>query len=274
MLGSAIIVFRETMEAALIIGIIAAATRSLRHRNAWLLGGIGAGIGGALVVASLTGWIAELAQGVGQELFNAGVLGLAAAMLAWHNIWMARHGMQLAREARQIGQDLAAGGREMSALALVIALAILREGSETALFLYGLLAGGEEALATVLAGGALGLMAGALAGYGLYAGFVRIPVRMFFAATSGLILFLAAAMASQMARFLAQADILPSFANPLWDTSRLLHDTSVLGRLLHSLVGYEAMPSGIQVVFYAATVILVLTGMHFSRVRPPSPANH
>ena len=270
MLGSAIIVFREVLEAALIIGIIAAATRNLPGRNIWLLAGITAGALGSVIVASLTGEIAELAEGVGQELFNAGILGVAAMMLAWHNIWMARHGRQLASNARQLGNDVASGGREMSALALVVTLAILREGSETALFLYGLLAGGEQSFASVIGGGAIGLIAGALAGYGLYAGFLTIPARLFFAATSGLILLLAAAMASQAARLLVQADLIPSLANPLWNSSWFLDNSSLLGRFLHTLIGYEAMPSGIQVVFYTATLILILTGMHFFRPRPPT----
>lgn len=271
MLGSAIIVFREALEAALIIGIIAAATRNLQSRNAWLIIGVSAGVFGSLLVASLTGQIADLAQGVGQEIFNASILGLAAAMLAWHNIWMARHGMQLAKGAKQLGQDVASGNREMSALGLVIALAILREGSETALFLYGLLSGGEETISTVLGGGAIGLIVGALAGYGIYAGFVRIPARLFFAATSGLILLLAAAMTSQGARFLVQADVLPSLANPLWNTSWLLDNGSLPGRFMHTLIGYEAVPSGIQVVFYIATLIFILAAMRFFRIRPPSP---
>lgn len=271
MLGSAIIVFRETLEAALIIGIIAAATRGLPFRNAWLLTGIGAGVVGSLIVASLTGQIAQLAEGAGQELFNASVLGLAAVMLACHNIWMARHGVQLAIGAKQLGQEVATGSRAMSALGLVIALSVLREGSETALFLYGLLAGGAESLTTVLSGGATGLFVGAVAGYGLYTGILRIPVRVFFAVTSGLILLLAAAMASQAARFLVQADVLPSLGNPLWNSSWLLDNTSMVGRFLHALVGYEAMPSGIQVVFYTATLILILAGMRLFRVQRPSP---
>lgn len=269
MLGSAIIVFRETFEAALIIGIIAAVTRSLPGRNRWLALGVLAGIAGSGFVASLAEWISNLAEGTGQEIFNAGVLGIAAAMLAWHNIWMARHGAQLARDARQLGLAVREGNREMSALALVIALAVLREGSETALFLYGLLAGGSQTLADVLAGGALGLAAGAASGYALYSGFVHIPARLFFSATSGLILLLASAMASQMARFLAQADFVPSLATPLWDTSWLLDDQSTLGRFLHTLVGYEAMPSGIQVLFYVATALLILGGMRLARSRPP-----
>ena len=268
MLSSAIIVFRETLEAALIISIIAVATRGLRARNAWLGTGIVAGVLGSLLVALFTGKIADLAEGMGQELFNAGVLGLAAAMLAWHNIWMARHGMELARDAKQLGQDVSSGNREMSALALVVGLAILREGSETALFLYGLLSGGEETMASVLGGGALGLCAGGLTGYGLYVGVLRMPTRIFFSVTNVLILLLAASMASQSARFLVQADVLPSLASPLWNTTWLLDNASMAGRVLHTLMGYEAVPTGIQVVFYVSTLALVLAGMRLARIRP------
>lgn len=268
MLGSAIIVFRETLEAALIIGIIAVATRNLKSRNQWLAVGMGAGIVGSLLVALFTGKIAEVAQGFGQELFNASVLLLAAAMLAWHNIWMARHGMELARNVKQLGQDVHSGNREMSALALVIGLAILREGSETVLFLYGMLTGGDESVSSVVGGGVIGLLLGSVAGYGLYAGVLRIPARHFFNATSALILLLAAAMASQAARFLVQADVLPTLASPLWNTAWLLDDNSTFGRVLHTLVGYDSSPSGIQVGFYVATLALILSGMRLVRSKP------
>jgi high-affinity iron transporter len=274
MFGAAIIVFRETIEAALIVGIVAAATRGLPARNAWLAGGIGAGLAGALIVAALAGNIAEWAAGAGQELLNAVILGLAAAMLAWHNIWMASHGRTLAHDARSLGQDVVAGQREMSALGLVVMLAIMREGSETALFIYGLMTGSAESAGAVLAGGALGLLAGALAGAALYAGFVRIPMRWFFAATGALVTLLAAAMASQAAYFLVQADLLPELAHPLWDTSALLPNGSLAGRALHTLVGYEAMPSGIQVVFYVATFLAIVAGMSLTTTRPaPRAAN-
>lgn len=267
MLGSAIIVFRETLEAALIIGIIAVATRDMPKRNLMIALSIAAGVLGSLLVASGTQRIAELADGMGQELFNAGVLTAAALMLAWHNIWMSRHGMQMAKDAKKLGQAVAEGTHEMSALAIVITLAILREGSETVLFLYGLSAGGSESMSTIVGGGLLGLLAGALAGYGLYAGFVRIPVRLFFTMTSGLILLLASAMASQTAHYLIQADVLPGLASPLWDSSWLLRDESLPGRFLHTLVGYEATPAGMQVLFYAATAAIIYTGMQLARPR-------
>ncbi len=269
MLGSAIIVFRETLEAALLIGIIAAATRGLSGRNLWIAIGVGAGLAGSLVVAGLTETIAELAEGSGQEIFNASILGIAVLMLGWHNIWMATHGREMAAQARSVGHAVKNGQREMSALAILIALAVLREGSETALFMYSLAAGGGSTQLSLLSGGLLGLAGGIAVGWALYAGLARIPLRQLFTVTSGLILFLAAGLAGQMARFLVQGDVIRPLASPLWDTSFLLPMDSVLGNVLHLLAGYEARPSGMQVVFYVMTFVVILLGMRWSR--PASP---
>lgn len=267
MLGAAVIVFRETLEAALLIGIVAAASRSIVGRNRWIGIGITAGVSGALVVAALTKRIALLANGAGQELFNAAVLGVAVVMLGWHNIWMARHGKEMAMHARSVVQSVRDGGRELSAIALVIALAVLREGSETALFLYGLFAGGSLSVTGAISGGALGLVAGGLVGFALYAGLVRIPVRLLFSVTGALILLLAAGMAGQMARFLIQGDFIPDVMTPLWDTSSVLPIDSPVGSLLHVLVGYDSRPSAMQMLFYVVALVLILSGMRWARLR-------
>jgi high-affinity iron transporter len=272
MFGAAIIVLRETFEAALLIGIVAAATRSIPNRGRWIAAGIAAGIGGALAVAVLTGRIAALFDGVGQELFNAAVLGVAVAMLGWHNVWMSAHAAELSAGARQIGRDVSEGRRELSAILVVISLAVLREGSETALFLYGMMSNGEVGAAAVLSGGTLGLAAGASLGVVLYAGLLRIPMKWFFRVTGLLILLLAAGMASRMAQFLIQADVLPGLATPLWDTSAVLPTTSAAGAILHVLAGYEAMPTGTQVLFYAAVLVIVSTGMWWARRAAAGPA--
>lgn len=270
MLGAAIIVFREALEAALLIGVVAAAARALPYRNRWLAGGIAAGVAGSLLIAALAGTIAEAVDGIGQELLNAIVLGLAVAMLGWHNIWMARHAREMVSETRSVMNDVAEGRRELSAIAVVVAIAVLREGSETALFLFGLLTQ-DDSLARVLGGGALGLAAGAAVGCGMYAGLVRVPMRWFFTVTSGLVLLLAAGMAGQMARFLIQGDVLPALANPLWDTSRLLPLNSAAGTLLHVLAGYDPQPSAMQAIFYLGTLGLIALGMFAVRsTRAPS----
>lgn len=261
MFAAAIIVFRESLEASLIISIMMAATRGIAFRGRWVWGGVLLGLAGSAVVASSMEMIANLADGVGQELFNVAILITAIGMLAWHNIWMSVHGKQLAQQISNAAQSVTDGSRERSVILLVVALAVLREGSETVLFLYGVATGGENGIRDTLMGGLMGLASGAIVATLLYAGLLRIPVRWFFAVTSALVLLLAASMASQAARLLIQADLLPSLAMPLWDTSGALSQNTAVGTILHGLVGYEAQPAGMQVLAYGLVLVLIAVGM-------------
>lgn len=261
MFGTAVIVFREVLEAALIIGIVAAATRDVPGRSRWIIGGLLLGLLGSALVASSTGQISELADGVGQELFNAIILGVAVLMLAWHNIWMASHGKELASSAQKVGNAIRDGASECSVLLAVVGIAVLREGSETVLFLYGIATSQQVGASALLLGGAIGIITGVTVGYALYKGLLRIPMRWFFTATSLLVLLLAAGMASQAAHYLIQADLIPALISPLWDTSAILPEKSILGMLLHSLIGYDASPAGMQLVFYVTTFVAIAAGM-------------
>ena len=272
MFATAVIVFREVLEAAIIIAVVAAATRTLPGRNRWLAAGICAGLLGSAFVALGTERIAAAASGIGEEIFNASVLGIAVAMLAWHNLWMSSHGAALAANARHLGGEIRDGRRQCSVLVAVVGLAILREGSETVLFLYGIAASEGGAAPAMLAGALIGVVAGAAVGYTMYSGLLRIPLRWFFAATGLLVLFLAAGMASQAARYLIQADMLPSLAAPLWDTSALVSGNSIGGSILHSLVGYDPRPAGMQIVFYVLVLVSIAAGMKFlGRSTRPAP---
>ena len=149
MLGALIIVFREVIEAGLIVGIVMAATRGVIGRGRWITIGIVGGVLGASIVAMFAGAISDAFQGAGQELFNAGVLGVAVIMLMWHNAWMARHGREIADEMRRVGTAVSEGAKPLTALAIVVGLAVLREGSEVVLFLYGIMAFGHLRLGPV-----------------------------------------------------------------------------------------------------------------------------
>lgn len=256
MLATAIIVFREVLEAALIVGIVMAASRGVPRRGWWVGGGIAGGVVGAAAVAAGAQTIAAMAEGMGQELFNAAILFAAVAMLGWHNIWMTSHGREMTLAANRLAAAVRDGSQPLWALAAAVALAVLREGSEVVLFLYGISAAGDGAGAMAL-GGMLGLAAGAAAGVALYLGLVRIPLRYLFSVTSWMVLLLAAGMASQAAAFLLQADLVPPLGATLWDTSFILSDQGLIGRVLRTLVGYTAQPAGIQLVFYLATLVVI-----------------
>ena len=260
MLGTGLLVFREVLEAALIVSIVCAATRGVAGRGRWVGSGVGAGVLGAILVAAFANVIATAISGIGQELFNASILLAAVVMIAWHAIWMASHGRELSAHMKSVGNAVQAGSRPLSALLIVVAIAVLREGSEVVLFLYGQAASGAG-VAAIAGGIALGVIGGVAVGFLLYFGLLGIPMRYFFSATNWLMLLLAAGLASQAAGFLIQADVLPALGNRIWDTSALLSNASLMGKTLHTLIGYDAQPAGMQIVFYAITAIAIGVGM-------------
>jgi high-affinity iron transporter len=267
MLGVALLVFREVLEAALIVSIVAAATRGVARRGIYISGGIGLGVLGAVLVALCAGAIAEALNGSGQELFNAGVLFAAVLMIAWHVIWMSSHSRELVQHMQAVGGAVKAGSSSLSMLFAVVALAVLREGSEIVLFLYGMAAGGAG-VGGLISGIPLGVIGGVAVGFALYFGLLRIPLRYFFTATNWMLVLLAAGLASTGARFLLQANWIPALGNQVWNTSALLGNGSVIGQALHILIGYDAHPAGIQIAFWLAVVILLLIGMRMSTRAP------
>ena len=229
MLAAAIIVFREVLESALIISIVLSAARGLPHRLQWVGGGVLGGLLGAVAVAVFASEISSALSGMGLEIFNASVLGLAVLMLGWHNVWMAHHGREMARHAGDIGRMVHDGRRPAYALAIVCGVAVLREGSETVLFMYGILASGRDSMWLVATGGLLGALTGISMGLVLYFGLMRLPIARLFKVSGVMILMLAAGLAAQCAGYLVQADLLPAL--------------------------------GTQIVFYVATIAVIATGM-------------
>jgi len=255
--GAFIIVLREVIEAGLIIGIVLAVTQAIPRRALYVGSGIIVGLLGAALVAASARALANSLAGTGQEVLNASILGLAVIMLGWHNVWMARHGRALSENARQLGRNVAAGTQSMTALTGVIALAVLREGSEIVLFLYGLVISSRETAVGMFSGALLGLLAGALLSALTYWGLALIPPRSLFKATAVLIGFMASGMAAQGVAFLEQANIVTSLSGEIWNTTWLVSDNGITGRVLHTLIGYTGKPTGLELIAYLATLATI-----------------
>ena len=266
MLGIALLVFREVLEAALIVTVVAAATRGVPRRSVFVGGGIALGVIGAIVVAVCMGFIEGSLGGVGQEVFQAVVLLTAVVMIGWHVTWMSSHGKEMVQQMQRVTDSVKAGSSSIAILLAVVALAVLREGSEVALFLFGMAAGGASKLGFV-GGIPLGLAGGVAVGFALYFGLLRIPIRYFFSATNWMLVVLASGLAASAAGFLIQANLLPAWGNQLWDTSWLLSNRSIIGQAVHVLTGYEARPAGMQLVFWIGTFIVLVAGMRFTSMR-------
>jgi high-affinity iron transporter len=184
-------------------------------------------------------------------------------MLGWTVIWMSVHGREMTADLKRVGRDVAEGRKPLAALAMVVGIAVLREGFEVVLFLYGVIASGGTSAWDVATGGALGVLAGAAVAGVLYLGLAAIPLKHVFKAISTLITLLAAGLAAQSVGFLQSAGYLQSWSDPVWDTSSILSEDSILGRVLHTLVGYIAQPSGLQLLAYAATILVIVAAMRW-----------
>ena len=264
MLAALIIVFREVFEAGLIVGIVLAVTGSVPHRNRWIGGGVLAGALAACVVAAFAGALSQLFAGMGQELFNAAILAIAVMMLTWHNVWMARHGREVAGEMRAVGQAVADGTKSLLALAVVVGVAVLREGSEVALFLYGVAASDGGSALSLAIGGMIGLALGGAVCLLTYFDLMHIPPRALFATTTVLITLLAAGMAAQAVAFLERANWLNSLDTVAWDTTWLLSEKSVVGRAMHTLIGYTDQPTEMQLLVYLGVLVVTVMLMRLT----------
>jgi high-affinity iron transporter len=254
MLVSLILVFREAMEAGLIVGIVLAASVGVLGRGNWIAGGIAVGVAGACLLAVFAGALSNVFEGAGQEAFTATILLFAVAMLTWHVVWMSHHGRQMAAGFRQIGKEVQLGQRSLAALAAVVAVATMREGAELVLFLYGVVVASHTGMLSLVAGGVAGLLLAAVLSWTLYRGLLAIPVHRLFEVTNGLIALLAAGMAGQAAAVLHAADILPGWGETMWDTGFILEDNNMVGKAMHALIGYSARPSGIQLAAWVGTL--------------------
>jgi high-affinity iron transporter len=253
MLSSALVVFREVFEIALIVGIVLAATAGIPQRNKAIYIGFAGGLLGSLLVAFFTGKISSMADGLGQEYFNAGILFTAAVFIGWTLIWMKKHAREMKAHFSRVGHAVAEGKLPFLSLSVIIALAVLREGAEIALFTYGMLATGQSATSLAI-GSLIGFAGGAVIGILFYLGLIKLSTRIFFQVTSWMLVFLVAGMASQAIGFLTAAGAFESLSFIVWDSSWLLTEHGFIGGSLKALLGYTAQPSAIQLITYALTL--------------------
>lgn len=264
MLKIAIIVFREILEIAIVLSILIAATQGLKGRNKWIFIGLGLGVLGSVILAFFTDNISSMLDGFGQEIFNASILFASSIMIAWTVIWMTKYGRQVSDNLKAFGKKVADGHESVFALMPVVALTVLREGTEIVLFSYGSFASGDN-VSELMLGAAIGLGSGLVVGFAIYYGLIKVLGKHFFSVTSWLLIFLAAGMICQSIGFLSNANLIPEIIYPVWDSSFLVSENGILGKVLHALFGYISKPSLSQLIGYVLTIILLILGLNHAK---------
>jgi len=273
MAGAFLILLREGFEAALVVGLILGVLARLdqpghvRHVYA----GVACALLGSLGFAGMAEGVSGLFDGAGQEVLNGAVLAAAAGMITYTLVWL--RGTQGRIEARLSEGARRPEGHHRLSVFLLAFLAVFREGAESVLFLWGILAGGRQDVVDVVLGASLGLGAAVGIAWLIIQGGRRVPLRPFFNVTTGLLVLLAAGMLGHAVGFWVAVDWLPALVAPVWDTNAILPERSGLGEVLTVLVGYNANPSLMEVAVYAAYLAAVGLWLRFGdRLRGPSRA--
>jgi high-affinity iron transporter len=249
-----VITLREAFEAALLLGIVygyldrTGARRDFHWVTLGAALGLAASLGMGLGVGYLSGPLLDL----GPDVIAAGVMFAAVALLTWHAWWMQQHARAIRGQVEERIEDARAKER-LWIVGLIAFVGVFREGAETVLFLWGVTTEAQSGWGSVL-GGVAGVAVAAALGWAVFRGGQRVSLSRFFAATTGLILLLAAGLFSTGVGRLEGLGLLP-MSTPLWDSSFLLSDGSVAGSFLRGLVGYRARPSVFEVAAYAAYLI-------------------
>jgi high-affinity iron transporter len=268
-----LITLREAFEAALLLGLVYTyldKTGARRHFTWVSVGGalgLAASIAMGVAVAYLSGPLIDL----GPDVIGAGVIFLAVILLTWHAWWMQRHARGIRGQVeRRI--DEARSTQRLWMVGLIAFTGVFREGAETVIFLWGLMAEATSAAGwgSVVAGVA-GVVAAGTLGWVIFRGGQRLSLARFFTVTTVLVLFLAAGLFSTGIGRLQSLGVLPMMA-PLWDTSWLLSDSSAVGSFLAGLLGYRARPSLLEMSGYLAYLLVLGFVMFGGAWRRPAPA--
>jgi hypothetical protein len=166
---------------------------------------------------------------------------------------MNKNGSELTKHFKEIGKAVIAGKKPKYMLTIVVALSVLREGSEIVMFIYSAIVTGNK-IPLLIIGSVVGTCMGIIAGLGIYYGLMKIPLKKVLTVTSWLLMLLVAGMVAQAFGYLSAAGKVPDLIPMVWDTSRIISEGSLLGKIMHILVGYTDRPSGIQLLVYFLTI--------------------
>jgi high-affinity iron transporter len=268
MLAVLMITWRESIEAALIVGILLTYLAKIGQTKQfrYVYYGVSWALLACLIFAGLTTYIDLFVAGVGKEIFDAVVLFIAVVVLTHMVVWM-HHNAREIRGEIQKKAELAISKHRLWALAVLAFAGVFREGVETVLFLWGLVlqAGGSVSFSSQLVGGVLGVVFGVVMTWLFFKGFGHLDLRMFFRVSGILLLFIAAGMLAASVGKLIAADLLPPLLNPVWDSSRLLDERSLIGSIFAGLLGYRSHPSLLEVIAYGLYFPLVILWLRLSR---------
>ena len=273
MLVPFLIMLREGIEASLMVGIIATYL-SRTGRADWMpVVWVGVFLAAAMSLfagAALQLLSADFPQKT-QELFEALVGVAAAAILCSMVFWMRKASRSIKSELQHsLDAAFHSSRGQVWALISMVFFAVAREGLESVFFLLAVFQQSEGASAPL--GALLGIATSAAIGFALYAGGVRLNLKLFFRWTGIFVLIVAAGMLANALRAFHEAGVWSGLQDAAFDLSGLMPADSAVGSVLSGLLGYSDMPTVGEVIVYIAFLALSLAAFLRPQQAIPAPA--
>lgn len=254
----ALVVFRECLEIALLLGIILAVTKQIEKSRIYIIAGSMLGIVLAALFAFFTRTIAVSFSGMGDELFNAAIILLTVILITWTIVWMQGYGTKIKQNFNDLSEKIHKGDSSKIMLVLIVAATILREGMEIIILVYSISSVEVIDGNSYLLGMIIGMVSGFLLGIVIYLGLIKLTKQKYiFRVSSVLLMLIAGGFAAEAAGILTSSGIIMALSDQLWDSSWIISDRSIYGKCLNIITGYIARPNGLQVLFYILTIVLI-----------------
>lgn len=257
MIKIAMVVFRECMEISMILGVILAATKTVDKSRYYILGGVLLGILSSFILSFTISEIANSFDGLGEEIFNLCMIFITIFVVGMTAIWIKKSAPKLKSNISHLSERIDRGISHKFMLVFVVATTMFREVTEIILFVGALASTYEVTAIDYVVGLLLGIFFGLAIGSGFYYGFSRFAAKYLFKLTFIFLVFVSASLASEAAGILTSTGIIEFYNDPLWDSSWLISDFSLLGKTLKTLFGYNSQPNLMQLMFYSGTIALI-----------------
>ncbi len=264
-----ITVFREFLEITILLGLFGAAAHNLKNFKLLMASGMLIGSFGASVIAFFAQYISDSLDGVGSDIFDAVIILITVVMLCSTLVWMKFYSRKLRANINSVSEGIESGALSNVMLISLISSTIFREGSEIVLLIHSISMINHEEVFAYLYGFFIGASAGIIFGLSIYFSLFRFAKKYIFPISTFFMTFIAAGLAAEAARIFSNIGVIDIFGNRAWDTSWLVSDLSITGKILKAILGYSARPKVIEVLFYLGTIlIIIILGKVFTSKKP------
>ncbi len=253
----AFVVFRECTEIALMLGIVMAITKKIEKSRIYIIAGIMLGIISASLFAFFARSISRSFDGLGDEIVDSSVILLTVVMIIWTITWMQGYGEKVKQDINDLSTKIYNNSTSHFMLTMFVLSIIFREGVEIILIVYGITAREAISIDNYLLGFSLGAISGLILGVIIYLGLIKFSGRHIFKLSSIILMLIAASLSAEAAGLLTASGLITILSGQIWDSSWLIEDSSVCGRILRMMIGYYAKPNELQIIFYATTICVI-----------------